>query len=234
MSSTRIAAALLAVALALPASPSLARPGDWGPGDWGPPSTWGRQDRYNPEPRTDDNRQGKVDVVRFVAEGQAGALGHGAIAVSADLTKDSRDTNLPAYEAAVVDRLIAAGYDTRNAPGNEAQIAELHITRGVLVPQELKHKPVSGEMDMGVSNRGTMMGMALNVDLTKPKKALLSTRLEARIRDKASGAVLWEGRADIATREDDPDWSEQKIAGRLADALFKGFPADAGEPVAVH
>ena len=42
---------------------------------------------------------------------------------------------------------------------------------------EPPHKPVSGEMTMGVSNRGSMMGMAVLVDLTKPDKALISTRL---------------------------------------------------------
>ena len=94
-------------------------------------------------------------------------------------------------------------------------------TQGGLV---MARKPVSGEMAVGVSNRGTMMGLGINIDLTKPKGALVSTRLEARIKDRTSGAVLWEGRADILTRQGDARWSDQKIAERLAAALFEGFP----------
>ncbi len=69
------------------------------------------------------------------------------------------------------------------------------------------------------------MGMALAVDLTKPAKALVSTRLMARILDRASGKVLWEGRADIVTRDGDSRWTEQAIATRLAAALFEDFPS---------
>ena len=75
-----------------------------------------------------------------------------------------------------------------------------------------------------MSNRGTAYGLALNVDLSKPLPPLVSTRLDTRIRDRASGKVLWEGRAEVATREGDKDWGEQDIAARLAAALFQGFP----------
>ena len=229
--SQRLALGALALVIAIPAAPVLAQFRDWGP-----PSTWDRPGRFGSDsaPSGPDDREGKVNVARFVAAGQAGALGHGAIAINADTARLGDEINLPAFEAAAVDRLVAAGYDTQSPAGSETQIAELHISRSVVAPQEEKHKPVSGEMAVGVSNYGSMMGLAVNVDLTKPKKALLSTRVEARIRDKATGNILWEGHADIVTREGSPDWPEQKIAGRLAEALFKGFPADAGEPVAMH
>jgi hypothetical protein len=86
-------------------------------------------------------------------------------------------------------------------------------------------------MEVGVSNRGSYQALAIGVDLSKPRKALLSTRLEARIRDRASGAVLWEGRADIATRAGDPKWTDQAIATKLAAALFSGFPGRNGESI---
>lgn len=79
-------------------------------------------------------------------------------------------------------------------------------------------------MAVGVSNRGTMTGMAVNVDLSKPRGALVSTRLEARIRDRANDTLLWEGRAEMATRDGDSRWDQQAIAARLAEALFDGFP----------
>jgi hypothetical protein len=90
-------------------------------------------------------------------------------------------------------------------------------------------------MAVGVSSRGgSYQALGINIDLSKPAKALLSTRLEARIRDKVSGAVLWEGRADIATRDGDSKWTDQAIAARLAEALFAGFPGKNGETIAAR
>ena len=138
------------------------------------------------------------------------------------------------FEAAVIDQLVKAGYETRPASGAEGQRAELRIVHGVIEPQEPPHKPVSGTMEVGISNRGSMTGMGINIDLTKPQKALLSTRLEARIRNSETGAVIWEGRAEIATRDGDADWPTQKIAARLAEALFREFPGKPGETYSVH
>jgi hypothetical protein len=143
---------------------------------------------------------------------------------------DTRDRAV--YEAAVIDQLVKAGYDTTKPDPAGGQIAELKIVRDVLVPQEAKRKPVSGEMTIGASNYGTYTGMAIGVDLSKPRKALISTRLEARVRDRATGKPLWEGRAEIATREGDSKWTDQAIATRLAQALFERFPDRAGGKVA--
>jgi len=230
------AAGIAAIALAS-SSPLLARPGGWGSPDPWSRDPWARSDGFGRSAISRDagrDREGKVEVARFVAEDAKGLLGQGSIGV-VPAKGEEEDGEVPAaFEAAVIDRLVAAGYDTQGPAGSESQLAELHIAKSVVVPQEAPHKPVSGEMTMGVSNHGSMMGMGLNIDLTKPKKALISTRLEARIRDRESGKVLWEGRADIATREGDSDWTDQAIAHKLADALFKGFPADAGQVVAMR
>jgi hypothetical protein len=84
-------------------------------------------------------------------------------------------------------------------------------------------------MSVGVSNRGSMVGMALHVDGSKPRTALIATRLEVRIRDRASGQVLWEGRAQMFCRDGDERWSDDAIAARLARSLFAGFPVRTGE-----
>lgn len=213
------AAGLIALSLASAAS---AQSRGWDEPGWGDPR-WDRQRGAPSDGR--DAREGKVEVESFVAEGDAAAaLGSGRIAV--ELAPQAALTDIPGapYEAAVIDRMIHAGYDTTGAPGSESQVVELRVTRDELAPAELKHRPVSGEMAVGVSNRGTSTALALNLDFRKPKKALLSTRLEARIRDRASGAVLWEGRATIATRDGDDDWTDPAIAARLAEALFHRFP----------
>jgi hypothetical protein len=264
----RIARSLVCGALVLAAStPALAQWGPWGGGPYGPYGRggWDRGwNRHEPLRSNRDDREGKVEVTRFLGQDGAAALGHGQIAVevtandvkadrggaafasglpesktpgdygpSDDRARKDADShrNDATYEAAVIDQLVKLGYDTK-APGpTDGQIVELAITRSVLEPAEAPHKPVSGEMDVGVSNRGSAIGGAIYLDFSKPAKALLSTRLEARIRDRATGKALWEGRADLATRDGDPRWGDQEIAHKLADALFGGFPGKSGETV---
>ena len=127
------------------------------------------------------------------------------------------------FEAAVIDRLAKAGYNTAAPPTAGGQVAQLHISHSLLVPREERRSPVSGEVAMGASNHGSMLGLGLNIDLSKPRAALISTTLALRIRDAASGRPLWEGRASIATREGSSRWSDEAIATRLAAALFEGF-----------
>ncbi len=240
MTIRRAALALIAGSVSLSLAAPLAaqpRPG-WGGGDWGDngwaDNGWaGRDARAGHQSAA---REGKLDVARFRAEGSAGdALGKGAISVIAApplapaTSGPDEAGNLPTYEAAVVDQLAKAGYDVATADPTGGQVTELRLHRAVVEPEEAPHKPVSGAMTMGVSNHGSMMGMALAVDLSKPRKALVSTRLEVRIKDRKSDAALWEGRAEIVTREGDAHWNDQAIAARLAAALFDGFPGRTGE-----
>ena len=222
---------LAVVTLAIAAAGTAqARPGNWGGDGWGQ-DRWGRDGWDSPRAASrtrhaDGPPEGHVEVSRFVAEGEgAKALTHGAISViGAPTGSGVASRELAAYEAAVVDQLAQLGYRTDTPAEATTQVTELHIGHDVVVPQEEKRSPVSGEMSVGVSNRGSMVGMAVNVDMTKPRGALIATRLEVRIRDKASGAVLWEGRADINTREGDEKWSDGMIATKLAAALFDEFP----------
>lgn len=231
----KLAPAGLAVLAMAAASPAMARPGQWDRPGWGSSgwgsSGWGasRLGRDRDIRRSSDSREGKVEVSTFSASGDAAqALGKGVIRV--ETAKDSLPDSAmkAAYEAAVIDQLVTAGYNTTPAADVQGQVVELRISRDILVPAEGKRNPVSGEMEVGFSNRGSMVGMGVNIDLSKPRTALLTTRLEAKITDKVSGEVLWEGRADVATRDGDDDWSNQAIAAKLAQALFREFPDGAG------
>lgn len=230
MSQARLPLALLILTATAGADPVVAQPlGGFGGGGWGGPG-WGRSafDRGpGPLRRGEaDSREGKVQVSRFLAEEvDVRTLGHGPIGVSPmpGSTGDARSG--ATFEAAVVDQLAKAGYDTVTPKQDGGQVAEVRVIHDVVRPEEAKRNPVSGEATVGVSNRGSYTGLALNVDLSKPAKALVSTRLMARIKDRATGAVLWEGRADIVTRDGDDRWTEQAIATRLAAALFEDFPA---------
>jgi hypothetical protein len=220
--------ALSACVLALSAAAATPAPAQrWGDGLYG----W---DRAGAAPVRHRGREGKVEVTRFVADDAAAqALGHGAIVVktAGEGLVDAREQ--ATFEAAVIDRLAAVGYDTAGG-GADGQTLELSVSHAQVEAPEPPHKPVHGAMSVGVDSRGgSYAALAVGVDARKPLKALVSTRMEARIRDSA-GTVLWEGRADIATRLGDDKWSEQAIAGKLADALFSGFPGRNGETIAAR
>lgn len=235
MSACRLTPLIFVIAAIASAAPAHAQPG-WGRSGWDRPGWdgpgwdrpgWGGSSLRGAN-NVSDSREGRVDAVHFVADDAGDALGHGPIALVAPAETGSDD--LPGserayYEAAVIDQLVNAGYDTTRPDPDGGQVAEVRIVRETLVPPEGKRKPVSGAVTVGASNRGTMTGLALGIDLSKPKKALVSTRLEARLRDRATGKPLWEGRAEIATREGDTHWTDQAIATRLATALFTHFPA---------
>jgi hypothetical protein len=122
--------------------------------------------------------------------------------------------------AAIVDQLAKLGYDVANPSATGGQVAEVQLSRVTLVPEEQKRNPISGETTIGVSNRGSLFGMALAIDLSKPRKALMSTQMRIRIRDRASNAVLWEGRSSLETREGDKKWPDDAIAARLSATLL--------------
>lgn len=233
------------VAIVMTASVAQARPRGWyGPGGygpgaygpgwgggwdnpWGDPGWGGAYDSPGLPVRTYDPREGKIQVSRFVASPEAASeLGHGDVTITSEsgaedwIAQGDRAT----FEAAVVDSLVGAGYDTRDRHADSGQVAELRISRQQLAPAEEKRSPVSGSAAMSVGTYGSAYGLAINVDLSKPRSALVSTRLDVRIADKASGKILWEGYATIATRDGDDGWTDTKIANRLSEALFDNFP----------
>jgi hypothetical protein len=223
MTSSRSLRAILLLSVLASAAPAVAQFG------WG----HSRIDRVR-EPALSsssrDPREGQVDAARFIADGAGDQLGKGGVEVSILSGAVDDVAGHATYEAALIDQLVTAGYDTlapqpvEGAQDASGQIAELRIRREVLVPKEGKRKPVSGEMMVGTGTHGSMMGLGLAIDLTKPKQALVSTRMETRIIDKVTGAPLWEGRAEISTREGDSRWNNQAIATRLAEAMFERFP----------
>lgn len=234
MTLRRRAALALSLGGMLLAVPALGQPGHWGDRGWGhePIERGGYRSRTAA-------REGKVEVTRFIADGtSAEALGRGVVIVRAAPAIEGRpapldDRTRATFEAAVIDQLARAGYQTADLSAVGGQVAELRVVHDVVVPEEAPHKPVSGEMEVGVSNRGSMLGMAIHVDLSKPAKALVGTKLELRIRDRATNSVLWEGRAEMTTREGSARWTDQAIATKLAEALFDKFPGRSGETVAL-
>ncbi|MCX7285817.1 MAG: DUF4136 domain-containing protein [Novosphingobium sp.] len=202
------------VALSL-STAAFAQPVGWGGG--------GMMDQRFGSTRNQPSQPARnVEVTAFQSADAAPLLGKGPITVAAASGAEV-GWKLPVYEAAVVDQLARLGYDTAVSGAEGGQVAQIGITHSVVVPEEQKRKPVSGAMEVGVSNRGNYQAMALNIDLSKPRKAIVATRLDVRIRDKATDRVLWEGHAEAQTREDDDGLDNGAVAAKLATALFARF-----------
>lgn len=226
-------------AAALLAAPQIAgaQPG-WG-GGWGGygggfggyGGGWGGRGYASPA-SAGDSREGKLDAEGFVADGAAPLLGGGHVTVTSTAGSMAEGREEATFEAAIIDQLAKAGYDTITKDPTGGQVTEISILHDELVPAEQKHSPISGSVEAGVSNYGSMMGVQLNYDATKPRGALIETRLTMRILDRASGKALFEGRARIATREGDSRWDDDKVANRLAAAIFAKFPRSAPRPAA--
>jgi hypothetical protein len=221
--------AALVLALAMPAQAQRYPGGGWA----------GGEERVATQGNAEPSRHIAVDTFRAADAGDA--LGHGRIVVTGtppaappppeaapDRLPGNADAatpedKLPVYEAAVIDQLGAKGYDIANA-ADPRQLVEVSVSHDVVVPEEAPHRPVSGEVSLGVSNRGSGFGGALFIDLSKPRKAIIATRLDVRIRDKASGRVLWEGHAEGQARMGGSGFDDTRMASRLAGALFAKFP----------
>jgi hypothetical protein len=213
---------LPAIAALASAAPALAQRGWGGPG-WGPmmppPGAYPILDHGH------DPREGKVEAVHYLANSPGIAeLGHGPVAIASAPGNMSMGAEEATYESALTDQLVKAGYRTDAPKSSAGQLVEFVVSHDEVQPPEPPHSPVSGEVTMVGGNRGSGVGMALAVDLSKPAKALISTRLQARIRNAATHELLWEGHAEIATRDGDKYWTTQAIATKLAAALFRNFP----------
>ena len=170
-------------------------------------------------------RQGKVQVATFLATSpNITGLGHGPIVIAPPKESLGGDLGDAPYEETLADQLVKAGYEPGAGTGTGGQIAEFVISHDVIQPPEPPHSPVSGGVAVGGGNRGSGLGIALAVDLRKPLGALVSSRLEVRIRDKVTHELLWQGRAEVLSREGDKHWKNADLAAKLTAALFKGFP----------
>ncbi|MDR7101718.1 hypothetical protein [Croceicoccus sp. BE223] len=222
---------MIGLAATAMAPPALAQSRGWGQGPGAAGGPWMEPMMDGPRSAgrdvAPDPREGRVEVSRFVMADAGVLLDPGPMRI-VSLPGGTDDAATRAvYEAALVDQLVRAGFDTLSPAPADGRVLEMRIVRDVLVPAEGKKRPVSGTATVGVSNRGSMMGMAVNVDLSDPKTALIGTRLELHLRAGADGPVLWEGHATLASRDRDDEWGEAAIASRLAAALFEGFPAHA-------
>jgi len=173
-----------------------------------------------------------VEVTRFVGESPA-TLGVGPIAVvpAPGTTADSWE--YAAFQAAVADELADLGYIVT---GDMAQqVAEIGVRRFVARGDGGRRSPVNVGVGGSTGSYGSGVGLGVGINLggNRPTEQI-DTELRVVIKPSGGLNALWEGRARF-TATGNSDYADQRAAaGKLADALFGGFPGRSGETIEVR
>ncbi len=172
---------------------------------------------------------GPVEVTRFHAP-HAGPLGQGAIAVEPAQGMDGQSLEFRTYAAAVSRELQRVGYPELVVGSRASPSVAL-----VRVERESYRRGSDGSpVSVGIGGgTGSGVGVGVGVNLSGPPPETVETRLFVTIRNRAGGQALWEGRASFSVRASSPLAQAQLGAGKLAEALFRGFPGVSGETILV-
>ena len=168
---------------------------------------------------------GPVQVTRFHLPNTS-PLGQGSIAVEPGPKEDGASLEFRTYAAAVARELNRIGYSEMVAGSTSStHVAVLSISKDIFHPGR-ERAPVSVGVGGNAGSYGSGVGMGIGVDLSGPPPEQVGTRMSVKIKDRASGQTLWEGRAKFAVKATSPLAGSQLGAARLATALFEGFPGE--------
>ncbi|MET0179693.1 MAG: DUF4136 domain-containing protein [Novosphingobium sp.] len=177
----------------------------------------------------------KVEVTRFHTPETLARLGSGAVEVVAAPGIDGASLETRVWLDAVARELSAQGFAARGADG-APRVAEVRLTRDA-VEGGRSRSPVSVGVGGSVGSGGgyyrhgggSSVGLGLGLNFSGGPRDRVESELSVTIRDRATGAALWEGRA--SSRESGKSKDLARTAQHLARALFAGFPGRSGETI---
>lgn len=177
-----------------------------------------------------------VEVTRFHESGSLAQLGQGTIfVVDAPATDDAVEGSLELapYKSAVARELAKLGY-SETGRTDAAHIAQVRVDRFVIQNDEPRRGPVSVGVGGSTGGYRSGVGMGLGFNLGGGgNQDRVGTEMAVVIRDVASNAVLWEGRAQFEVGTDHALAEPAANADIIADALFREFPGGQGETIEV-
>ena len=111
--------------------------------------------------------------------------------------------------------------------------AVVDLARDTMQPVAQGRSPVSVGVGGSTGSYGSGLGVGIGINLSGKPKPIVATRLRVQLRNAADKAAIWEGRAETQAREGTPAAQPGLAAGKLADALFQGFPGQSGATITV-
>ena len=182
-----------------------------------------------------------VEVTRFHTPATLAQLAPGWVEVVPAAGFDARSIETRASLEAVAREMAAQGLAASAPQPSVGRIAEVRLTRDA-VPGSERRSGSSVSIGIGGGSGGGWhrggggsVGVGLGIGFPLGGKSQRSgdvaSELAVTIRDKATGASLWEGRSSLRTSQRDA--ARPETAARLAHALFVGFPGKSGETIEV-
>ena len=177
---------------------------------------------------------GPVEVTRF----HLGApLERGTIAVEPLPGGGPASLEFSTYSGAVQSELVQAGYNPAAAGASGQYLAVVGFTRTTL---EGAPRPAPFTVGLGGGSYGggrgggVGLGGGISFPIGKSKsRYVVATELSVQIRRRSDGTVIWEGRAQTQADDRAPEAQATAAAGKLAHALFLGFPGESGRSITV-
>lgn len=171
-----------------------------------------------------------VEVTRFHAATPATS---GSIAVEEALDNPDAGLEFRTYAAAVGQELQRVGFTEADAKGSEykALVSFRRSFRPTGVDN--RRNPVSVGVGGSTGSFGSGLGVGVGINLSGKPKDLVTTELFVQIRRRADNTAVWEGRAQTMAKEGTPAAQPGIAAGKLASALFGGYPGQSGQTITV-
>lgn len=177
---------------------------------------------------------GPVEVTRFLDPAAQTRLGQGTVFVESAPGAESDSLALGPYKQAIARELEELGY--REASRAAAtQVAQVRVERFVSGRNGRERSPVNVGVGGSTGSYGSGVGVGLGINLGGGgPREMLDTQIGVMLKDKESGATLWEGRAQFSVSDNSPYADTPANASAIADALFRGFPGNNGETIEVR
>ena len=175
-----------------------------------------------------------VNVTRF-HNAQVAPIIPGTVRIQANVTEegDGRSLEYGTYSAALLRELQRVGFaEARDNPDKSEYVARYTIDRAVLSAGGSR-SPVSVGVGGSTGSYGSGVGLGIGINLGGRPKDKIVTELSVRISSRASGNVVWEGRASIEAKQGSPAAQPGLAAAKLAEALFRDFPGVSGTTIRV-
>ncbi|WP_025290751.1 DUF4136 domain-containing protein [Sphingomonas sanxanigenens] len=154
----------------------------------------------------------------------SGPVEPGTIVIEgSDADADTQSPFVDAVEAGLLDAQFLT-LPNRGASRYLARVAVTRTSRG----------QVTADQRDPARARAGNWGLSVTLPADKGKlRDLIATELDVTIVSRKDGQPVWRGRAVTVQTEGSPENAEDKVAVKLAGALFRRFPQPAEEPIAV-